>query len=159
MAKQIILLAVLQLLFVFVSTIKSIYTVKGSPTSAAMMNTISTVIGALGTKVFTQQSFLVITVVMGITTYIGSWFAKMVVDVWMKKEKLWTIVAVIKNQDASKVEEALLQRSIQFTYTEAQNSRSIFTIFSYTRAESILVKEILDKYSIRFSIQESFQEF
>lgn len=159
MAKQIILLAVLQLLFVFVGTIKSIYTVKGSPTSAATMNTISTVIGALGTKVFTQQSFLVITVVMGITTYIGSWFAKMVVDVWMKKEKLWTIVAVIKNQDASKVEEALLQRSIQFTYTEAQNSRSIFTIFSYTRAESILVKEILDKYSIRFSIQESFQEF
>ena len=159
MAKQIILLAVLQLLFVFVGTIKSIYTIKGSPTSAATMNTISTVIGALGTKVFTQQSFLVITVVMGITTYIGSWFAKMVVDVWMKKEKLWTIVAVIKNQDASKVEEALLQRSIQFTYTEAQNSRSIFTIFSYTRAESILVKEILDKYSIRFSIQESFQEF
>ena len=159
MMKQIILLAVLQLLFVFVGTIKSIYTVKGSPTSAATMNTISTVIGALGTKIFTQQSFLVITVVMGITTYIGSWFAKMVVDVWMKKEKLWTIVAVIKNQDASKVEEALLQRSIQFTYTEAQNSRSIFTIFSYTRAESILVKEILDKYSIRFSIQESFQEF
>lgn len=159
MVKQIILLAVLQLLFVFVGTIKSIYTIKGSPTSAATMNTISTVIGALGTKVFTQQSFLVITVVMGITTYIGSWFAKMVVDVWMKKEKLWTIVAVIKNQDASKVEEALLQRSIQFTYTEAQNSRSIFTIFSYTRAESILVKEILDKYSIRFSIQESFQEF
>lgn len=159
MMKQIILLAVLQLLFVFVGTIKSIYTVKGSPTSAATMNTISTVIGALGTKVFTQQSFLVITVVMGITTYIGSWFAKMVVDVWMKKEKLWTIVAVIKNDDASKVEEALLQRSIQFTYTEAQNSRSIFTIFSYTRAESILVKEILDKYSIRFSIQESFQEF
>lgn len=159
MTKQIILLAVLQLLFVFVGTIKSIYTVKGSPTSAATMNTISTVIGALGTKVFTQQSFLVITVVMGITTYIGSWFAKMVVDVWMKKEKLWTIVAVIKNDDASKVEEALLQRSIQFTYTEAQNSRSIFTIFSYTRAESILVKEILDKYSIRFSIQESFQEF
>ena len=77
----------------------------------------------------------------------------------MKKEKLWTIVAVIKNTDAKKVEEALLQRSIQFTYTEAQNSRSIFTIFSYTRAESILVKEILDKYSIRFSIQESFQEF
>lgn len=159
MAKQIILLAILQLLFVFVGTIKSIYTIKGSPTSAATMNTISTVIGALGTKVFTQQSFLVITIVMGITTYIGSWFAKMVVDVWMKKEKLWTIVAVIKNQDASKVEEALLQRSIQFTYTEAQNSRSIFTIFSYTRAESILVKEILDKYSIRFSIQESFQEF
>lgn len=159
MAKQIILLAVLQLLFVFVGTIKSIYTVKGSPTSAATMNTISTVIGALGTKVFTQQSFLVITIVMGATTYIGSWFAKMVVDVWMKKEKLWTIVAVIKNQDASKVEEALLQRSIQFTYTEAQNSRSIFTIFSYTRAESVLVKEILDKYSIRFSIQESFQEF
>lgn len=159
MMKQIILLAVLQLLFVFVGTIKSIYTVKGSPTSAATMNTISTVIGALGTKVFTQQSFLVITVVMGITTYIGSWFAKMVVDVWMKKEKLWTIVAVIKNEDASKVEEALLQRSIQFTYTEAQNSRSIFTIFSYTKAESILVKEILDKYSIRFSIQESFQEF
>lgn len=159
MAKQIILLAVLQLLFVFVGTIKSIYTVKGSPTSAATMNTISTVIGALGTKVFTQQSFLVITIVMGITTYIGSWFAKMVVDVWMKKEKLWTVVAVIKNDNASKVEEALLQRSIQFTYTEAQNSRSIFTIFSYTRAESILVKEILDKYSIRFSIQESFQEF
>lgn len=159
MAKQIILLAVLQLLFVFVGTIKSIYTVKGSPTSAAVMNTISTVIGALGTKVFTQQSFLVITVVMGTTTYIGSWFAKMVVDAWMKKEKLWTIVAVIKNKDAKKVEEALLQRSIQFTYTEAQNSRSIFTIFSYTRAESILVKEILDKYSIRFSIQESFQEF
>lgn len=159
MAKQIILLAVLQLLFVFVGTIKSIYTVKGSPTSAAVMNTISTVIGALGTKVFTQQSFLVITVVMGTTTYIGSWFAKMVVDVWMKKEKLWTIVAVIKSKDAKKVEEALLQRSIQFTYAEAQNSRSIFTIFSYTRAESILVKEILDRYSIRFSIQESFQEF
>lgn len=159
MAKQIILLAVLQLLFVFVGTIKSIYTVKGTPTSAAVMNTISTVIGALGTKVFTQQSFLVITVVMGTTTYIGSWFAKMVVDVWIKKEKLWTIVAVIKNTDAKKVEEALLQRSIQFIYTEAQNSRSIFTIFSYTREESILVKEILDKYSIRFSIQESFQEF
>lgn len=159
MVKQVVLLAVLQLLFVFVGTIKSIYTVKGSPTSAATMNTISTVIGALGIKVFTQQSFLVITVVIGTTTYIGSWFAKMVVDVWMKKEKLWTIVAVIKNKDAKKVEEALLQRSIQFTYTEAQNSRSIFTIFSYTRAESILVKEILDKYSIRFSIQESFQEF
>lgn len=159
MTKQIVLLIILQLLFVFVGTLKTIYLVKGTPVSAATVNTLSTVIGALGTKVFTQQSFLVITVVMGLTTYIGSWFTKMLVDVWMKKEKLWTIVAVINDKDALNVELALKQRSIQFTYVNAQNSKSIFTIFSYTRAESSLVQEILEKYSIRFSIQESFQEF
>ena len=68
--------AVIQVINVILSTVRSILTVNGSKLTASLVSSISYTIGAIITKMVTQQNFEVIIVVTFFTNLIGVYVAK-----------------------------------------------------------------------------------
>lgn len=146
---------VIQLINVFLSTIKSVITVNGSKTTAAVINAVSYTFGAVITKLLTQQSFIVAILVTFLSNLIGVYAAKFFLEA-TKKEKLWLYLATMTTEDEQqKVEKELKYRNIQFTLLTAENNRYFITIFSYSKAESAFIIELLKQYHIKYSVLEN----
>lgn len=152
---SIVIFVIIQLVNVFLSTIKSVLTVSGSKSTAAIINSISYTIGAVITKLLTEQSFVVAIVVTFFANLIGVYAAKLFLET-TKKEKLWLYLATMTSVDEQKeVEKELKYRNIQFTLLTAENNRYFITIFSYSKAESAYIRELLKQHHIKYSILEN----
>lgn len=152
---SIAIFTVIQLINVFISTIKSITTINGSKASAAIINAVSYTFGAVITKLITEQSFIVAIIVTFLANIVGVYAAKFFLEA-TKKEKLWLYLATITSEEEQqKVEQELKYRNIKFTLLTAENSRYFITIFSYSKAESAFIIEILKQYNIKYSVIES----
>lgn len=146
---------VIQLINVFLSTIKSVITVNGSKTTAAVINAISYTFGAVITKLLTQQSFVVAIVVTFLSNLVGVYAAKFFLEA-TRKEKLWLYLATITSvEEQQKIETELKYRNVKFTLLTAENDRYFITIFSYSKAESAFIIELLKQYHIKYSVLES----
>lgn len=146
---------VIQLINVFISTIKSITTINGSKKSAAIINAVSYTFGAVITKLITEQSFIVAIIVTFLANIVGVYAAKFFLEA-TKKEKLWLYLATITSEEEQqRVEQELKYRNIKFTLLTAENDRYFITIFSYSKAESAFIIEILRQYNIKYSVLES----
>lgn len=144
----------IQMLNVIISTIKSIVTVNGSKFSASLVNAISYTFANIVMKLLTDQPFEVIIITTFVTNIIGVYFAKWVLEK-TKKERLWTIMATLRRNHKETVEQALQARSIQYTLIPAENDRWFANIFSHSKAESAMVREILQTYDIKHTIVEN----
>lgn len=98
---SIVIFVIIQLVNVFLSTIKSVLTVNGSKSTAAIINSISYTIGAVITKLLTEQSFVVAIVVTFFANLIGVYAAKLFLET-TKKEKLWLYLATMTSVDEQK---------------------------------------------------------
>lgn len=152
---SIAIFTVIQLINVFISTIKSITTINGSKASAAIINAVSYTFGAVITKLITEQSFIVAIIVTFLANIVGVYAAKFFLEA-TKKERLWLYLATITSEEEQqKVEQELKYRNIKFTLLTAENDRYFITIFSYSKAESAFIIEILKQYNIKYSVIES----
>ena len=144
----------IQLVTTILSTLRVVLTVEASKTIAAVINAVSYTLGAVLTKLITGQKMEMVILVTFFSNLIGVFIAKFILEK-MKKERLWIINATVKEERREKVEKSLRLKNIQYTLIEAKNNRSLFSIYSYSRGESMLIKEILDEYHIKHSIIES----
>lgn len=144
----------IQFVNVVLSTVKSVMTVNGDKWSASLWNALSYCFGAVVTKMITQQSFEVIIIVSAITNLIGTYFGKWILEK-MRRERLWTVNATIRNHSQEYVENEFLKRGIQYTLLPAVNDRMLLCAYSYSKAESSLVKEILEHERVRYTVVES----
>lgn len=144
----------IQFVNVILSTVKSVMTVNGDKLSASLWNTVSYCVGAVVTKMLTQQSFEIIIIVSAVTNMIGTYVGKWILEK-MRHERLWTINATIRNRSQKYVEDEFLKRGVQYTLLPAVNDRMLLCTYSYSKAESSLVKEILDHESVRYTVVES----
>lgn len=155
LAISITIFVVIQLINVFLSTIKSVITVNGSKTTAAVINAISYTFGAVITKLLTQQSFTVAIVVTFLSNLVGVYAAKFFLEA-TRKEKLWLYLATITSvEEQQKIETELKYRNVKFTLLTAENDRYFITIFSYSKAESAFIIELLKQHHIKYSVLES----
>lgn len=152
---NVLVFAIIQVVNVILSTVRSILTVNGSKLTASLVSSISYTIGAIITKMVTQQNFEVIIVVTFMTNLIGVYVAKLILEK-TKKERIWTVTATLRPDTKDLVEGELLKRGVKFTLCPALNDRFLISIFSYSRGESTIVKEIMDKNQIKFTITENF---
>lgn len=152
---EILLFAAIQIVNVVLATVRSILTVNGSKLTAASISSISYTIGAITTKLLTQQTFEVVVIVTFLTNLIGVYIAKLILEK-SKKAKLWTITATLRSDDKDTVETELKRRGVQFTLCPALNDRFLIDIFSYSKGESTIVKEIMRNCGARFTITENF---
>lgn len=144
----------IQMVNVVISTIKSILTVNGSKMTAAVVNSVSYTFANVVTKMLTQQPFEVIIVTTMVTNMVGVYAAKWLMEK-TRKERLWTVMATIRSAHKDDVEEQLQKRSIQYTLVPAENDRWFINIFSHSKAESAMIREILHKWDIRHTIVEN----
>lgn len=143
----------IQLFTVILSTLKTIWTIDGSRLRASIINAIAYTFGAVITKLITKQSFEVIIIITMLSNLIGVYIAKIIIDK-SKKERLWTISTVILDVDTENIENLLKTRSLQYTLIKAEN-RMFLTVFSHSKGESILTKEILDKFNLNYITTET----
>lgn len=151
----VIVFALIQIVNVVLSTVRSILTVNGSKLTAALVSSISYTIGAVTTKMLTEQAFDIVVIVTFITNLFGVYLAKLILEK-TKKEKIWTVSATLRTENKDIVESALLKRGVQFTMCPAVNDRFLINIFSYSRGESAIVKEIMNENNTKFTITENF---
>lgn len=154
MDKDLLIFIFVQLMTTMLSTAKTILTVQASKSVAALINAISYTLGAIMMKLLTKQDMEVVISVTFFCNLVGVYIAKMIIDK-TRKTRLWIINATVKNNLRDDVERKLRDRQIQYTLLEAKNNRDFFSIFSYSKGESILIKEILEEYHIKHSIIES----
>lgn len=151
---SVILFISIQMLNVIISTIKSILTVNGSKLTASIINAVSYTFANIVTKMLTEQPFEIIILTTFITNMIGVYAAKWLLEK-TKKERLWTIMATLRGNNKETIETALQKRSIQYTLIPAENDRWFANIFSHSKAESAMVREILQEHNIKHTIVEN----
>lgn len=142
----------IQFVNVIISTFKSILTVKGSKLSASIISAISYTFGAVVTKLITEQSFEIVILVTFLANFIGVFIAKWILE---KREpvRLWVYQVTVRDNELKNMEDELLKRGIKFTAMKALNDRNSISIYSYSKLESTIVRDILkDHY---YSVLES----
>lgn len=154
MSTDLLIFIAIQLVTTIVSTAKTILTVQASKATASIVNAFSYTLGAIMTKLITKQDLEIIIIVTFFSNLVGVYIAKLIIEK-TRKTRLWIVNATVKSELREQVEKDLLDRSIQYTLLKARNNRDFFTIFSNSKGESILIKEILEKYSIKHSVIES----
>lgn len=151
MTKELIIFIAIQLVTTVISTAKTVLTVEASKTTAAVVNAVSYTLGAALTKLITKQDMEIVILVTFFSNLIGVYIAKAILEK-TRKVRLWVINATVKDDLKSFIENALLERGIQYTLIEAKNHRNFFSVFSYSRGESTLIKEILESNNIKYSV-------
>lgn len=153
MVSMIIMFVALQLINVVLQTLKSIITIKGTTTQAALMNAVAYGVYTI-IVVFTAGEFtgnyvtdLIIKIIVTMFTnlvgvYISAWIMSK-----FKKDKLWEITATIlnDNNDIDYIIEELEKESISFNMIPTFNEREVvFHIYSKSQKESQTIKTLLD---------------
>ena len=142
----------IQFINVIISTFKSILTVKGSKLNASIISAISYTFGAVVTKLITEQSFEIVILVTFFANFIGVFIAKWILE---KREpvRLWVYQVTVRDNELKNMEDEVLKRGIKFTAMNALNDRNSISIYSYSKLESTIVRDILkDHY---YSVLES----
>lgn len=152
--KQLLIFVTVQIINVIISTIKSVVTVNGSKGTASIISAVSYTFGAIITKLITKQSFEIVVIVTFFTNLFGVYIGKLIVDK-AKKDRLWTFAVTIKTTDEENMQERLQKRGIKYVLINARNNRSFFNIFSQSRGESAMIKEILNDFNAKYNINES----
>lgn len=148
------LFVLIQLLTVLISTLRTILTVSASKEVASLINAFGYTLGAVLTKYIANTDFLIVIVSTFLTNLFGVYIAKIIIEK-TRKERLWIVWATIKKENKEKLEEDLRRRGIQYTLMSAENNRVYFSIFSNSKGESILLKEILKTFEARYNVLES----
>lgn len=153
---EIIIYVIIQIINVVISTVKSIMTVNGSKEIAAIVSAISYTFGAIIIKLVSKQEFVVVIAVTFFTNLIGVYIAKYILDK-VKKERLWTFSATIKGNKEDEIQELLKLRNIKYVLLDAKNNRSFVNIFSRSKGESTMIKEILEEVGAKYNVIEARQ--
>lgn len=153
MVSMVILFVALQLINVVLQTLKSIITIKGTTTQAALMNAVAYGVYTI-IVVFTAGEFtgdyttdLIIKIIVTMLTnlvgvYISAWIMSQ-----FKKDKLWEITATILNDsnDIDYIIEELGKENISFNMMLTSNEKEVvFHIYSKSQKESQIIKTLLD---------------
>ena len=155
MTKSIIIFILVQLFTVITSTVKSIATVKSSPTVAGIVNAVAYTFNAVVVKLITGQEMYVVLIVTFLSNLIGVPLGKIIMDK-VEKEKLWVYQVTIRCEE----------KSINYIKTKSKQSHDIgsvyqeiipdelyeMKIYACSKESSKIVKKILQLYDAKYFI-------
>lgn len=148
------LFIILQFVNVILGTLRSLCTIKANLHVGMMMNVISYTFYTAVIKLLTEQSLVIVIIVTAATNCIGFYIAQAMFN-RLQKDKLWRITAAVSYEKGKAIDLALSDYNIPFSVRTTENNKtSIFDIFSKTRGESILIKEVLTKNSAKYYVIE-----
>jgi uncharacterized protein YebE (UPF0316 family) len=155
--QAIIIFFILTLINVMLSTIKSIITVKGTRWQATLMNAIAYGFYTIIIKQITSFNAVITVSVTIIANLIGVYSSMWILDKF-KKDKLWTISVTAKNGSIGKeIISELRQQNIPFKMYDViqQYGTTIgLDIFSENQKTSVIIKNILSKYEVKYHVFE-----
>ena len=151
--KLLILFIALNIANVVIQTVKSLATIKCGKTVAAIVNAIAYGLYTV-VVVYTvcDLDLWIKVLVVGIANLIGVYIVKLIEEK-TRKDKLWRIEFVVR--DNANIERYLQENNISFTRLTASDNKNKFEIYCKTQDESLKVKQIIDKYNIKYFVNES----
>jgi len=151
--KLLILFIVLNVANVIIQTIKSIATIKCGKVAAAVVNAVAY---GLYTVVLVYMvcdlPLWAKVVVVGGANLIGVYVVKLIEEK-TRKDKLWRIEFVVR--DNANVERYLQENSISYTRISTSDCKNKFEIYCKTQKDSAMVKKLIQKYNIKYFVNES----
>ena len=151
--KLLILFIALNVANVIIQTVKSLATIKCGKTVAAIVNAIAYGLYTI-VVVYTvcDLNLWVKVLVVGVANLIGVYVVKLIEEK-TRKDKLWWIEFVVR--DNANIERYLQENNMSFTRLTASDNKNKFEIYCKTQDESLKVKQIIDKYNIKYFVNES----
>lgn len=153
MMKIIIIFALIQLINVIISTLKSILTIKAGKLTASIINAVAYGFNVIVVKQIAGINNLWALVgVTVVTNCIGVYVSKLLLEK-TEKTQLWRISASIKTADCSQILKMLDENKIQYYCIETNlDSRQAVDIFSYDKRESAIIKSIFSNFDVKYTI-------
>ena len=140
---------------VVLSTVRSIFTVKGTPLTASVANAICygfytyvIVLTANG-----SIDLLAKIVITALANFVGVFIVK-TFEKKLTKDKLWKIDLTINGQYATALEDTLKALSIPYYYN-VYGKHTMFSVFCQTQKQSTKVAELAKVYNGKYFISEN----
>lgn len=149
---------ILNFINVLVNTARSLCTIKGGKWVASIMNaicygyyTVIIVITATYDMPILMKCFAV-----AFVNFVGVFTIKFCEEK-MQKDKMWIYNATAKvcNSDLVKIVTLLKEAKVKLVYSKVADGLYTLQIFSNTQKESVMIKSILDNYSIKYCAIET----
>lgn len=159
MTPEIVLFIILQVVNVILSTIKSIVLIKGHKWATIIANTIYFgVYTAVLKQLTTIDNLWVLVVITMIANFVGTWIGIEVTEK-LRKADLWTINTVVRSEYLKDYKKALNEANIKYiSYQTTWDECSAVDIFSESRSDSKIIKAILERFSVKYSIHASHKK-
>lgn len=143
------------LINVILSTLKSVITVKGGKVVASISNAISYGFNTIVIKSISNVELWIAIVVTIISNLIGVYIALLIVQKF-QKERLWKITVTVPTENLKNLKKDLHNADIGFiAYETSYDKYKVVDIFSNGKAESKVVKELVAKYKVKYTINIS----
>lgn len=148
-----------QLVNVFLSTIKTVLTVRGTQLTATIINTVSyTINAAVISQVGKVNDTILVCIITAVTNLIGVYFSLSILERF-RKETLWKIDATIAVEDIKDVKQSLHDEDIPFiTLVSDWDKRVPMFVYASNRSVSKKVQKIFSKYDVKYTISSSTKE-
>lgn len=158
--RLIVTFAVLSLINVIFSTVKSLVTIKGDKYTASLVNGLYYAYYNI-VIIYTVAEFdmLAKCIVTFFANIIGVFIVKFF-DEKIKKDTRWVYVVTCEesNSNVKKIHSMLKEADIKSLYSEiVENNLYSMQIFSNTKSESRMIESILDNYSVAFHVVEDIR--
>lgn len=151
MVKVVIVFCICSLVNVILSTLKTLIMVNAGRNSSIAINAICYGFYTLVVKQLSSVDYVTAVVVTILANIVGVWISYKIMDLF-KKDKLWRITVSLKNGD--ELEECIKQlEQYNIGFTQIKGCFSI-DIYSYSQAQSSIIKSILANYKHKYFIQE-----
>lgn len=155
--EAILVFFILALINVMLSTLKSVWTVKGSRSQATLINAISYGFNAIVIKQITTFDTTTTIAVTILSNLVGVYCSMYLLDC-IRKDRVWTISVTAKDIVAGDdIIDELNNNDIAFrAYTIQKKTKETvgLDIFSESKAQSDTIKVILDKYKVKYHVFE-----
>ena len=152
----IIVFTVCQFINVGLNTAKTIIMHKEEKISSSIINAITFGFYAIIVVMTASALPLWITILITFATNLFGVYGSMWLLDKFKKDSLWEISATVKRCIALSVFGELRENNISFTAIECYDepSKIVLNIYSNNQKESVIIKEILDRYAERYIVHE-----
>lgn len=159
MTPEIVLFIILQVVNVILSTIKSIVLIKGHKWATIIANTIYFgVYTAVLKQLTTIDNLWVLVGITMVANFVGTWIGIEVTEK-LRKADLWTINTVVRSEYLKDYKKALNEANIKYiSYQTTWDECSAVDIFSESRSDSKIIKAILERFSVKYSIHTSHKK-
>ena len=152
----IIIFAIATVVNVSLSTIRSLCTIKGGKWLSAITNAVCygfypliVMLTAKGTV-----DIIINMIITAIANFVCVWLIKFIEEK-ARKDKLWKVEATVLRGYTKSLHTDLDQANIPHNYLENVGKYTLFNIYCDTQTQSLIAKEIMTKYGVKYFVSET----
>lgn len=159
----IIIFSIAQFINVILNTVKTIVMYKQDKLSSSLINAICYGFYTVIVVFMAGEMDLWLKIILtALTNFVGVWVSMVIIEKVNKKyhkDKLWVITATAKPDTIAETEQDLIESKVKYNFMVTTlngfKSCGVFNIYAYTQEDSTKVKAIIEKYNLKYNVQES----